>query len=385
MDIGALLFPYHLGPKLGKASSALLYHGRISAAYPAWPGGEPINAFIDVLNYTHRCGHRLHNFLEKLYYQFDSLQVQAIEVGEKLDILGDRFSKIMLIHPGTPDVYEDISSLNLPRELLLRLEDSLLDNEHLNMATTEFFFRIYELMLIYDYKIDKVLYYLDNKVQQLGSPNKLLVECLVNRYTTSMSGAIKRNYSIFTDSQDAVDVLSFIGKRQQEDDIDLSSIIIGSISFKIFDKILNKHICELTPEYFAKIEGIFSGYWDSLKKMKLKCISEAAEIYYSCKNDDHIQHKLKETISRLSEEASEIYQLDTKAVKSTFKALTEDHILWSTLIGTIASLIFQTSPIKSASVGITAISKVGTTVLSKKREYEKKLGESPWAVLYHLN
>lgn len=384
-DTGALLFPYHLGPKLHKASSALLFHGKISAAFPAWPGGEPIDAFIQLLNYTHRKGHRLHKFFEHLYYQFDRLQIQSIDMGKKMDFLGERFNRMLLIHPATPEVYEDIASFELPHELVMRVEDSLLDSEHLDMATTDMFFRVYELMLIHEYNTEKVLGHLDNRVNQLGSPNKLLVECLINRYTTSASGVLTKNYSIFTDSQDTVDVLSFIGKKHETEGMDFSQIAITSISFNIFDKILSKHISELTPEYFTKIERIFIQHWDLLGKMKQKCTSEAADLYYNCKNGDHIQIKLKDIIKDLSEEASEIYQLDKKAMNNLFKTLTEDHIVWGTLLGTIGTLVFNTSPIISASVGITSVAKVGTTILSKKREYEKKLKDSPWSVLYHLN
>lgn len=381
--IPPLLFPYHLGPAIRFTAPSLIYHGKLAAGFPAWPSGEPINTFIDVIQRANSKNHKLLPLLDSAYNSFNYLQTEAIEETKKLEGLAGKLLKVILIHPGTREVYDDIRALNVPDNLMNNVISELKNSQIMNIATTELMFRIYELMLESDNNTDKVLDYFDNRISLLGGPDKLLAECVINRITTSSTGAGAKALRLITNSQITIDILSYIGK-DDDNDYDVSEICIQSMAFYIFEQIIKQYVPLLIDKSIPLVNKTIEKYSAQIDSMKKKCVNQSTDLYYNCSNENHLKVKLEETLDKMTEEVSEIRQINIRSTKDLFRELTEDYFIWTTFAGFIGSLVTHLSPAISASVAITFFSKLGTTALKTKRRYKDKLEKSPWSFVYYM-
>lgn len=373
-----LLFPYHLGPKVNIVTSSILYNGSLTVTLPGWPSGKPFLKLCAVLDYAKSINHCLLEPIRCVYYQFANMQVQTMNEVKRIEIFGDRVKKIMLVLPGTPEVYDKINHLNLSAEMKARLIESLYQEEYYSVAIIEMIFLINELMIILDDNPEKVLGYLVQRISVLGSFESLLAECLLNKITLS-GNVIGGNF--VTDSKLTIDILSDIGKESIEENV--TEVAIDSLSFFLFDQVIRNGLGEngFNPK---KINNIFKKHKDALESMKSKCNAEAMDLYFNCKNKLHIELKLKEVLKNINEEVNVISSLDAKSSIALYNKLTEDPLLWTSLAGVIGSIINGMSPTISASIAVTALSKIGTSALKVRRELNKRINDSPWSVIHYL-
>ncbi|MVX63372.1 hypothetical protein GKZ28_06635 [Clostridium chromiireducens] len=380
-NIKPIIFPFHLGNSIQDITPALLYNESVSVMLPAFVMNDPIDAFINVCNRAAEKKHVLLPTLDSIYNAFNSAQEVAYKYMQFMKPLKGRVDNILYVHPGTIDTYSSLEAINIPNNIINKLNDLLDIPEYMHFTAIEFIFRIYELTLELSGNPDIILEYLKNRVDYLGSPDKLLIECAINRITTSGAGTIP-NAIINCDV--TMELLSYYGKPLTKE-VDTTEIRIDILSAYMFKTLIEQYSPRITPTNVNKIIDIFSSRKQELESMRKKCTYESVKLINSAVSETTLKYAINESLATMKEEVSSIAKIDSKSLKMLYNKLTEDPVNWITISGLIGTSVSHVPPSVSATLAITLFSRIGASALSSSRAVKDTLKKSPWSLVHYLN
>lgn len=376
-DLPPMIYPYHMGPKVRKFSTSLLFHGKLGVSIAAWPMGDPIDAFISVGDWANGKKHPLVGLFSYVYHYFDLAQEHAVAEMKHFAPLGDKISRALTIYPGTPehyDIWEPYHKSCLPLALKAINNEAILAT-----VSTDFIFRVYELMIIFDNNPEKVLTHLSERTKYLGQEKFLLAECALNRYTLPKTG----NGQWITDSEEMLNILSIVGKSSSIE-LDLNGHMIEGLSSTLFDKILKPYIPDLDGVGINIINKMMTEKSDELLILKQKVSREAFIIVNESPSERMLKSAFEASLITMEKEVSSIVEINKNSFKDLTKKLLEDRVVWSTFAGFVGAATNGMPMSVTAALGITALSSVGSTAVKIRNEEKKKLKESPYSFIHYL-
>lgn len=381
-----LAFPYHLGPGTRGLTTVLLFKGKLLVDLPGFLHSGPTDAFNTLLDFASRQQSPLTPFLgEVAHFSNLSLEHGSREL-KALEPLRSRILRINTVYPGTVSVYEDWEKFHEP---CLYLAARALGNPLQRcVASLEFVWRAWEYGLEIggdpeepsSIAADRVLSYFQDRLAKLGSPELLLAECALNRYCMPRQGVV----SYATDSEDAVGILSAIGQTMVEDLESDAEQRGESLSFYLFDRLLEPHIRKLDPTYVPRLAQLMDEHSEPLQRLRDKCQRTALELVARPPRDEHLPAVVRTSLEDMRKEAGEIVNIDTAQVRSFVAGLAGDPRVWGAVaafIGSVGSL----PQVITASVAVTGLSLLGGKAVTSALERRKKLRTSPWAFVYHAS
>jgi hypothetical protein len=347
---------------------------------PAFVMNDPIDAFIKVCNRAASKNHILLPTFNIIYNAFNSAQEVACQHIEFMKPLKGRVDNILYVHPGTIDTYNSLEAINIPNSIINKLNKLLYSPEYLHFIAIEFIFRIYELTLELSEDPDVILEYLKNRVEHLGSPSKLLLECAINRITTSGAGIIP-NAIINCDI--TMELLSYYGQPLIKE-VDTTEVRIDILSAYMFQTLVKPYCPNIVPKNVNKIIDLFDSRKQELDSIRKKCIYESAKLINSSVSEASLKYAVSEALDTMKEEVSSIAKIDSKNLKTLYNKITEDPINWVTITGIIGASMLNTPSAVSASLAITLFSRIGASALSSSRLAKDTLKKSPWSLVHYL-
>lgn len=378
-NLPAIIYPYHIGPKVRNFSTSLLFHEKLAVSIAAWPMGDPIDAFISVGGRADLINHPLSNLFNYVFHHFDIVQEVAVNEMKHLAPLGDKISRAMTIYPGTPEHYEVWEPYH---EKCLHLAAKSLDNTHIHSAAiTDFIFRIYELMIIHEDDPDLVLEHLTNRSLQLGGYNLLLAECALNRYTLPKTGKGKW----LTDSKEMLKILSLVGEEIHVPEEDTASFRTEGLASTLFDKLLTPYTPKLDSNGITIVNKMMDERSGELAVLRKTVIHEAHSIVTESPSEKILKSAIEASLFKAEKEVSSLVSINKSSFKELTKKLTEDRVVWATFGGFVGAASAGMPLALTAALGVTALSSLGSNAVKTRNESKKKLDESPYSFIHYLN
>lgn len=383
-NLPPLIFPFYIGPTTRHFTTGLMFAGQLAVSMPGFMMRDPIEAFCQVRDRAVELEHPLLPLFLLVDHHFDLVQTQALDEIENLEPLGDHLLRAITVYDGTEEQYANWEAIHDP---CLRIAaNSLTDPQVINTATIDFIFRIFESALEIGEKPDEIgddpdfiLNRLLDRAVYLGGPELLLAECALNRYAMSRPGALR----FVTNSQPALDILSYVGKPLQEG-VETSKLRVEQLAFFLFDKLASPFSPNLVPPHVEHIAKLMDEKAEELDEMRKKCRLEADKLVGSDPEDSKLQIAVNDTLESMREEVSSVAKLDKASFKKLVSTLLEDKTAWTTIAGLIGSAFVPVPAAVSASLAVTAFSIMGASAVKASRERREALKASPWAFVYYL-
>jgi hypothetical protein len=356
-----------------------LFHEKLAVSIAAWPMSDPIDDFISVGGRASKAGHPLSNLFNYVFYHFDIVQEVAVNEMNNLEPLGSKISRAMTIYPGTPEHYEVWEPYH---DKCLHLASKSLENVHIHSAAiTDFIFRVYELMIIYENNPDLVLHHLANRASKLGGEKLLLVECALNRYTLPKTG----RGSWLTDSKDMLTILSNVSDGLSVSQEDTLSFRVQGLASTLFDKLLSPYSPKLDSNGIKVINKMMDERAGELAVLRKTVVHEAHSIVTDSPSEKMLKSAIEASLFRAEKEVSSLVNINKSNFKELTKKLTEDRVIWAAFAGFVGSVSSGMPLALSAAIGVTALSSLGSNAAKIRNESNKKLSESPYSFIHYLS
>lgn len=379
-----LIFPHNVGPGIRYGSTALLYHGRLIVGLPGWVSMRPIKAFSHVCSVADAKGTGLLPLFRTTQHFLSLSITQGRSAIGDLEPLQPWVTRAMLVYPGNRAAYAAWDSL---REQCLPLALwCLRDPVHMCTASREFVWRVWEYALELGGNPDEpdsvdaeaVIAALEDRARELGSPDLVLAECLLNRYCMPRSDA-SGSYAI--GDPDVLALLARIGSSIEEGDN--PEVRKESLAFFFFDNVLSKYVGPLVRPRNERIALLLDKHGDALTRLRAHCKREASELLAYPPTASQLEDAVQQTLSRMKDEAADLANINAAAMRDYVSELARDPKIWGAVSGLIGIGVTDTgSAIVNASLAVTLFASVGATAVKGSQERRKILKESPWSVVY---
>lgn len=374
-----MIYPYQIGPKIRNFGTSLLFHERIGVSLSCWPSSNPLDAFYAVGGIAEKNNDHLSTLFNFVYHHFHTTQEVGISELKNLTPLGDKINKAILIYPATPESYEKWEPYHDP--CLIQAMNSLQNVHILAAATTDFVFRVYELMLLNDMNPYLVLLHLNERAKKLGGDEQLLAESVLNRYT-----APSRNVGTWlTDSVDMLSILSVVGKDKGDEQNETMELRVSGLASTMFDKILQPYTPKLDAKGSCIINKLMKDKSGELSTLRTKIVQEANSILTESPNEKLLKSAIEASLFKVEKEVSSIVQINKNGFIDLTKKLLEDRVVWATFAGFTGMATSGTSVAITAALGIAAFSSLGSKAVKVRNETKNKLCDSPYSFIHYLN
>lgn len=379
VDQSVLMIPYHLGPSIRNFAVPLLYSGRLITGWPVYFNPQVMDVF-------YRAGDRLAERQALLLpafgvarHHFELLQKQAMQEAEHLKPLGSRIVRAALVYPGTPAWYVEQAA---SREPLLQaaLIAITVNPQLMNVAASEFVWRLFEAYLELGEDLDRACGYLHERAVALGDPLVLLAECFLNRSTLIRHNA---KISYVTDDELVTELLKPIGSTLV-DEAPTEEIRAELLAFMIFDSLLTKVAPRLLPAEVPKLATLMDTHSAELIRMRGHCRQEAAILVDKAPSEAQLQSETKEALARFEEEVADILTVERSSVRDAVNATTENYAFWAAIAGLVGSALGGMDSAIPATLAATALSVFGASAVKMNRQQRQMLAKSPWTFIYRL-
>jgi hypothetical protein len=374
-----IVIPYHLGPSIRNFAIPLLYSGTLVGAWPAYFNPKVLEVFYGSGDWLAERKDPLLNTFELVRHHYELLQTQAIDEAKHLAPLGKRICKATLVYSGTPEWYAEQAPHREP-VLKAAILAITADPQLMNVAASEFVWRLFEAYLELGEDLDQACGLLYQRAVDLGGPLPLLAECFLNRSTLVRDS---KEVSYVTDDPSITDLLKPIGTTLI-DDVPTKEIRSELLAYMLFECLLQRSAPRLLPDEVSRLATLMEDHSSELTRMRRRCLEEASILVDKAPSEKELQNATTETLRRFEEEVSDILSLTRSSVRDAVAATTENYAFWAAIAGLVGSLLGGLDSAVPATLAATALSVFGSSALKMSREQRARLAKSPWTFIYRL-
>lgn len=378
---GAIVFPQMFGPAVRAYGAALLWHGRLTISAGSHISSLPVVHFAEVGKASNNTP--VAEVFGTVMQHFTLASSQSMDELKNLNDLGEYIRPAAFVGSGTTASYAEWEPFH--ETCLQPAADMLFDTQIMNMAADAFVWRVYERSLEMGSGLGgprdpkAVAAYFVERMNEVGGPNGLLAECVLNRFAIARPQVVP----VATNSAKTLEILAKVGRGFDPADR-TSGIQEEQLAFTLFETVLRDVVPLLEPPHTAKVANLLENRAAEIDAARAKCRAEAARLIVEAPSAEQLEKAIKESIQRLHEEAQAIATVDRTAMKELLRKLLEDEKVWISLAGIVGSLVGSMPAVVPAAAAVTAFSLLGTSALRATREMKKTLSESTWSIAYHL-
>jgi hypothetical protein len=263
----------------------------------------------------------------------------------------------------------------------------LADEQLYSVAVGEFMWHVHELALEVtsgelpgaNSNLAEVVNQLERRAKRLGSPDLLLAQCLLHRFSFArITGA-----RVVTTKAETLPILQNTGiapdssERAQE-------AVAGQVAVSIFDELLHPFVPPLDRMGATVLRKLVDERNEPLTVLRAKCVAIGEEIASSAPRPEQLPGMIRARLAQLQSDVQAALEIDRSKLAELVKKLATDEKIWITVATLAGSMTGLLPPVVAAAAAITCLSIVGSSALRAGFDRRKSLAESPWSFIYYL-